>query len=202
MSLKDYKNQKPKKLEKIDLWVLQKLSKTADKVKNLYENYNIAGAKKQAEAFFWHVFCDDYLEIIKNRIYQGDREEKLSAQYVLYQTLLSILKIISPIMPFITEEIYQDFFKEFEKQKSIHISNWPDLKVKEEKNIKDSGDLFMKILHDSRKLKSKRQKSVKAEIILYLEKEKFDKLKPFMQDLKAVANAKEIKQGKYKIELL
>ena len=46
-----------------------------------------------------------------------------------YKSFLIILKLIAPIMPFITEEIYQEYFKKIEKDKSIHISGWPEIKV-------------------------------------------------------------------------
>ena len=45
---------------------------------------------------------------------------------LLYHSLLTILKLIAPIMPFITEEIYQEYFKKNEKTKSIHICGWPE----------------------------------------------------------------------------
>ena len=196
-NLKDYKRQKPKKLEKIDLWMLQKLSKVIEIVKKYYLNYNIAGAKREAEEFFWHIFCDDYLEIIKKRIYNEKGDKRLSAQYVLYESLLAILKMMAPITPFITEEIYQTHYKKIEKDKSIHISKWPEVKIKSDKNLEKTGNLFLDILHKVRKLKSEKSLSMKKEIILILEKNKF---KDMLDDLRAVTNAIEIKEGKFKVE--
>ena len=199
MNLKDYKGNKPKKLEKIDQWILQRLSEVVENVKKNYLNYNIAGAKREAEWFFWHVFCDDYLEIIKRRIYNEKGDKKLSAQYVLYESLLAILKMMSPITPFITEEIYQTHYKKNEKDKSIHISKWPEMKIKSDKKLEKAGNLFMDVLHKVRKLKSEKNLSMKKEIALTLEKSKF---KDMLDDLKAVTNATEIKEGKFKIEIV
>jgi len=199
MNLKGFKGKKPSKLEQIDLWMLQNVAKTLGNVKKLYSSYNISGAKRAIEDLFWNVFTDNYLEIIKNRIYNGTPKEKTSAQYVLYESLLAILKMMAPITPFITEEIYQQGFSKDEKCKSIHISKWPEIKIKENKKIKQAGDLFVRVLEKVRQEKSKAKKSVKAEIILTIDKKALNKM---LSDLKAVTNAKDIKEGKFKVEFL
>jgi valyl-tRNA synthetase len=118
----------------------------------------------------------------------------------LYTGLLTLLKLIAPIMPFITEEIYQTYFRKQEKDKSIHISTWPDIK-KEQKT--DEFDLFIEILSKIRQEKTKAQKSMKSEIILTMDKAAYAKLKDLLQDLKDVSNSKEIKEGKeFKIEFI
>jgi valyl-tRNA synthetase len=146
------------------------------------------------------MFTDNYLEMVKKRVYQGKGNEKLSAQYTLYKSLLTILKLISPIMPFITEEIYQEHFRKFEKDKSIHISAWPKSK---NLDMKDYDKIFG-ILNDRltriRTAKTKARKSMNSEIILTLSKEDHKKLKDVLEDLKSVTNAKEIKEGKFKVE--
>jgi len=196
MNLKDYKGKK-EKLEKIDSWMLQKLSKLTEEVRKLYEDYNIAEARKRTENFFWHDFCDNYLEIIKNRVY-NNKKGKGSAQYVLYHSLLAILKLMAPITPFITEEIYQQYFKKFEKEKSIHITEWPGLGG-QDKEAEKLGELFIGILQKVRKAKADKKVSVKKEIVLYLEKDKQKKLKGMLEDLKAVTNS-EVREGKFKVE--
>ena len=193
---------KPRKLEKIDSYFLIKLSKLLKKAKENYEKYDIAGVKRESENFFWKDFADNYLEIVKNRIYNGSKSEKDSAKYVLYESLLSILKIFSPICPFITEEIYSQKFAKDEKKKSIHISDWPELDFKLKNKEEEAGDLFIKILQQIRQVKAKNKKSVKAEIILSLENKIIGKLDGMLQDLKAVVNAKEIKTGKFKVEFV
>lgn len=202
MNLKDFNGKKPARLEEIDSWVLMKLDKTLDKVKELYENYNIAGARREIEDFFWKIFTDNYLEIVKKRVYNGKGNEKKSAQYALYESLLGILKMMAPITCFITEEIYQEHYKKFEKDKSIHISSWPDLKIKENKNILQAGNLFVDVLSKVRSVKTKKGKSMNAEIVLSLEKKNLSKLKDMLEDLKNVACAKDIKEGKFKVEFI
>ncbi len=202
MNLKDYNKSKSCQLQEIDKWILQELKNTLDKVRNFYEKFDIANAKREAERFFWNIFCDNYLEIVKDRIYNSKGEERESAQYVLYTSLLTILKIWAPITCFITEEIYQNNFKKYEKNKSIHVSKWPEIKIKENKKLKEKGNLFLDLLAKVRQEKTNAKKSVKAPIILFIEKNKKENLEGVLQDLKAVCNAKDIKQGKFKVEFI
>jgi valyl-tRNA synthetase len=199
--LDKYQKNKPNKLEKIDEWMLLKLNKTIEKVKILYESYNISGAKREIEHFFWHTFADNYLEIVKNRIYNTSGHQKESAQYTLYHSLLAILKMISPITPFITEEIYQTNFKKLEKEKSIHISNWPKVETTKNKDIETSGDIFINLLAKIRQAKSLAKKSMKALISLTLPKDTQIILSNFLKDFKSVTNSKIIKTGNFKIEI-
>src|SRR5690606_27412684 len=94
------------------------------------EKFEFGIAMSEFEKFFWHEFCDNYLEMIKNRIYKPElftdgESKKLSAQYTLYTALNTILKLIAPYLPHITEEIYQDYFRQFEDTLSIHLCSYP-----------------------------------------------------------------------------
>lgn len=201
-SMPNSSTKKPKQFEKIDLWLLSKLNKLIGECTEAYENYDSSKAKMAIENFFWHTFCDNYLEIIKDRIY-NNKKGKDSCQYVLHEGFLTIVKLLAPIMPYITEELYQIHFKKNEKKKSIHISEFPksDKKMINE-GIEKTGDRFIEILKEVRMAKSKAQKSMKAEIILTLEKKDFDLLKDVLKDLKAVSAAKEIKSGKFEIKFI
>ncbi|MBL7059255.1 valine--tRNA ligase [Candidatus Pacearchaeota archaeon] len=199
MNLEDYKGNKPKKLNLIDQVFLEKLNKTIKEATAYFEKYEYSKSKSVVEQFFWKDFADNYIEIVKKRVYQGEGESKLSAQYTLYKALLEIIKMIAPITPFITEEIYQTYFKKFEKEKSIHISEWP-------KHIKNKGDknnlfeLFIEILTKIRTEKSNSKKAMNAEIILTLPKEDIKKFEEVLGDIKDVMNASEIKEGKFGVE--
>ncbi|MCW8965704.1 MAG: class I tRNA ligase family protein, partial [Candidatus Pacearchaeota archaeon] len=197
MNLKDYDYSEVKNLKKVDELFLNKLNDLVGEVAGAYEGYNIFRVKQLVEQFFWKDFCDNYLEIVKKRVYQGEGEAKKSAQYVLYKSLLAILKMIAPIMPFISEEIYQEYFKESEKVKSIHVSEWPKADEVEDFALYDK---FVDLLTKIRFEKSNAKKSMNSEIVLSLNKEDVNNLKGMEEDLKNVTNAKEIKEGKFKVE--
>jgi valyl-tRNA synthetase len=209
MGLQDFDGKKPEKFERIDELFLDKLNSLVKSCTESFENYEYSRVKMDVEKFFWQSFCDNYLEIVKNRIYNAEGDKKKSAQYALYTSLLTILKLIAPIMPFITEEIYQAYFKKTEKDESIHISEWPKFDkevVSVHASVSPDGqnelDIFYEILTAIRQEKSKAQKSMKAEIILTIEKEKMKKIEDILEDLKAVACAKEIKEGTLNVEFI
>lgn len=203
MNLNDYKETKFTKLEKVDEVFLQKLNETIKNSTTFFEKYEYNRAKLEIEQFFWNIFCDYYLEIVKWRVYNGNNTEKESAFYTLYSSLFNILKLLAPIMPFVTEEIYQTHYLKNKKVKSIHNCSWPEeIKIKKSKKNEELFDELIEIIGKVRQEKTKAQKSMKAEIILTLEKEKIKKFKFILNDLKNVVNASNIQEGKFKIEFI
>lgn len=201
LNLENYSPIKPKELKKFDNLFLKKLNQTIQNTTNYFELYEYSKAKYETEQFFFKDFCDNYLEIIKKRIYNGNDSEKESAKYVLYKALLNILKMFAPIIPFITEELYQKYFILNEKIKSIHLTSWPSQIESDETDLKIY-DAFLDILKEVRQNKSDAQKSMKTEIKLYLPSEKLELLNGMLDDFKNVSNAREILEGDFKIEFL
>ncbi|MEK6827685.1 MAG: class I tRNA ligase family protein, partial [Nanoarchaeota archaeon] len=212
MNLKDYKRQKPKKLEPLDELFLKELNYTIKEATKDFEEYQYSNAKTDVENFFWKDFADNYLEIVKNRIYNGKGNEKISAQYTLYNSFLTILKMFAPFIPFITEEIYQEYYKKNEKTKSIHLCEWPK-NEKMEKNPsskkyekwewgkeKLKWELLLKVISNIRQEKSIAKKSMKTPIVLTLEKKDKSALNEVLEDLKAVSTATLIQEGKFNVK--
>lgn len=201
MNLK-YQKKAPK-LHETDRLFLTQLNALIKSATDSFEDYNYSKAKSETDNFFWKAFADNYLEIVKNRVYQGSEKEKASAFYALYQALLAQAKLFAPFTPFITEEIYQTHFRRHENQKSIHTESWPKaVKIKPSKEDDKIWNKLIEIITQVRQAKSDAKKSVKAEIILTLKKEDSSILKQVLSDLKAVTTAKEIKSGDFKVEFL
>jgi valyl-tRNA synthetase len=205
MNLEDFDGKKPKKLEVADDMFLTKIGLLVQSVTDSFVKYEYSKAKLETEQFFWSDFCNNYLEIVKKRVYQGKGDARKSAQYTLYQSLLAIVKMISPIMPFITEEIYQEHFKKYEKDKSIHLSSWPKVENVEQKkldNLHKFGTL-LDTIEDVRRWKTNKQKSMNSEIKLIVVGPVLKNLKDLLEDLKNVTHAKEVEQGKqFKVEFV
>ena len=153
--------------------------------------------------FFWHEVCDNYLEYSKHRIYQPEihgEDAKQSAQFVLYHILYSSLKLLAPLAPHITEEIYHASFNAKEGD-SIHLAKWPEAGEADEAAVAKL-EQFHKIISEIRQYKAKNKLAQNAElerIVITLP----DKLDPLLiSELKAVAKIKEIdmKKGEFKIE--
>ena len=116
------------KLEYEDKWILSKLNTLSKEIRENLENYDFGVAIQKIYDFIWNEFCDWYIEIVKLRLYGENSESKLTAQTVLNKVLMDSLKLLHPIMPFITEEIYQKLYNK--DSESIMISNFPDYDLK------------------------------------------------------------------------
>ncbi|MEA3248400.1 MAG: valine--tRNA ligase [Nanoarchaeota archaeon] len=195
MNLENYDGKsKPKKLEKVDQEFLKHLNYNIRIITESFEKYRYSVAKSKTERFFWDDFADNYIEIVKKRVYQEEGDKRLSAQYTLYKTILALSKLFAPIMPFVTEEIYQTYFINIEKDISIHTSSWPKL----EKDSQPSAEFtaFCTLLSQVRQAKSNAQRSMNSEIILTLNKNNIGMLGEMMEDFNSVTNSKETREGK------
>jgi valyl-tRNA synthetase len=108
-----------------DRWLLSRNQWLVQRVTELFRNYDYAAAKNETESFFWRGLADNYLEMSKERLYDETNEMREGARYTLYHVLLTILKLFAPILPFITETLYQALFVPIEVSGSIHNSQWP-----------------------------------------------------------------------------
>ena len=91
----------------------------------LFRNYDYSAAKNETESFFWKELADNYLEMSKERLYDGTNEMREGARYTLYHVLLTVMKLFAPILPYITETLYQALFVPIEGEGSIHTCRWP-----------------------------------------------------------------------------
>jgi len=113
-------SKKPKltqKLTSADKKILKALDKTVVLIDKYLENFQFGQAARQLYSFFWHDFCDLYIEKAKK---QEDKKTKQILSYVL----LSSLKLLHPFIPFVTEEIYQGLPIK-NKKKCLIIEDWP-----------------------------------------------------------------------------
>ena len=105
-----------------DKWILSRLNELTKSVNTNMDNYELGIALAEIYSFTWDLFCDWYIEMVKSRFFEGG-ETALTAERVLVKVLTSILKLLHPYMPFITEEIYQAIPHEKE---SIVIESYPE----------------------------------------------------------------------------
>ena len=86
-------------------------------------------ALEETRNFTWHIFCDSYLEAVKDRLYRPEiygEEKKGAAQHTLSVVLRRLLFLLAPITPHLTEEIYQTLYADEKQPKSIHNAPWPE----------------------------------------------------------------------------
>ena len=150
------------------------------------------------EDFFWQKFCDNYLEIIKNRLYNDKGIKRKSAQYALYHAYLNILKMVAPFVPHIAEEMYHgqdNYFSKNENRKSIHLTSWPQNEATINKEVKKGVEIMLNIISEVRKYKSIKKTRLDESISLLAitcSKEKQAILSPFVDDLRGVSRAEKV----------
>lgn len=116
----------------IDIWIVLKLSSVLKEIDKYFEVFEYSSALLEIETFFWQDLCDNYLEIIKSKLYQStniNEENYKGSITALYYILQSVVKFFAPFIPFVTEEIYQQVFTSEENtNESIHQRGmWPKL---------------------------------------------------------------------------
>ncbi|MDY0190001.1 MAG: valine--tRNA ligase [Desulfuromonas sp.] len=94
-------------LSMADRWILSRMAAVERETNAALEGYRYNEAANTLYAFTWHEFCDWYIELIKGALYGDDAAAKLSAQTVVYTVLERLLRLLHPVTPFITEEIWQ-----------------------------------------------------------------------------------------------
>ncbi|MGC8651895.1 MAG: valine--tRNA ligase [Candidatus Micrarchaeia archaeon] len=162
-------------LKHTDVMELAKLSKVIREVTESFENFDYFKARMRTEEFFWE-FANDYLEIAKGRIYDGEA----SSIYTTAKAFLAVLKMLAPIMPFVTEEIYQKLFVANRDalgaiediRQSIHLSGWPEPGELNESYIESMNSL-LEVVHCARKWKHEHGMPLNAELSKITVNEKY-----------------------------
>ncbi len=108
----------------LDMWIVDEMNKLVDYSKKHYEKYDFHNPAVLLKNFLWETFASHYLELVKNRAYNQEdkftKSEQQAALYTLHYCLDTLLKLLCPIIPFITSKLYKDL-----RDKDIHISKFP-----------------------------------------------------------------------------
>lgn len=130
----------PLPLSPADRWMLSRAQRVIQRATQLLELYDYAAAKSEIENFFWRDLADNYLEMAKQRLYDEADPMREAARGTLQHLLLTILKLLAPFLPYVTEALYQGLFCQGDwlyqdddeslaqaarGSPSIHASSWP-----------------------------------------------------------------------------
>ncbi len=146
-----------------DRWLLSRLSTVTTEVRTALESYHFSEACRALYKFAWDEFCSFYIEMVKSRL--SDPEQRTVAQRVLAHALDVLLRLLHPMVPFITEEVWQLLGK-FAPQRglqtltapaeSIMVADWPEADTAaQDAQIEQQFDLFQKVLTGIRDLRSR-----------------------------------------------
>ncbi|KAB8144062.1 valine--tRNA ligase [Chloroflexia bacterium SDU3-3] len=120
------------------------------------EAYSYTAALDATERFFWSSLCDNYLELAKGRLYDGDEAERERVALTLRELLGTLLRLLAPFLPHITEEIYVQLYAA--EGESIHTGGWPEADPGQiDEESERAGEAVMAILAQARRWKSERR---------------------------------------------
>lgn len=196
-NLKDYQLDMSK-LEKSDKWLLARLNKFLKIAKEKMDNYQAPDLVKEFE-----VFVDDisnfYVRVNRKRFWKiGEDEDKLQVYYLLYTVIKKMTQVIAPIIPFMTEEIWQNMVRSFEPNevKSVHLSDYPTpVSEYEDKEMLKEVEEIRKVIGLGLMLRNEKQLKVRQPLNkLYVSSEKDieTSIKDFENIIKEELNIKNI----------
>ena len=177
----------------VDNWILSEVAKLVENTRQDYEKFNFHAAMTRIKNFIWEAFASHYLEMVKERAYNQSgkftKEEQAAAVQTLNSVLDTLIAIISPVLPFICQKIYDDLGKgdinrlEFPKPDKNLIDMYMDFKTDELLDL--NGKVW--------KAKKDHGKSLKAEVKKLTVPDKFKRIE---KELMSMHNIKKIEYGK------
>ena len=126
-----------------DRWILSSLNQTTGSVQKALSRYQFNEVAHETYHFVWHKFCDWYLEETKSRLVSGTPEEKQFVRAMLTEVLDSVVRLLHPVMPFITEEIWSNIPHGPDEPKFLTLARFPeeDTRFRDEK-VEEEMDLL------------------------------------------------------------
>ena len=142
-----------------DRWVLSELNKTIADVRKYLDKYDNYNSRAALDTFFYEVFCDQYLEFIKDRFWSPEKyspESKLSAQWTLYEVLRAIIGMYAPFIPFQTEELWQKIYRQYEGGETLHLTAFPNTDAAHDTDVSQM-QIALDVLKTVRGLRTERK---------------------------------------------
>ena len=195
--IRDYETrfEDSKQLTTIDRWIIAKLFDVIETVTKAMDTHQFHVALDKIQEFFWHIFCDQYLEAVKHRIYTKLSDDNYGAAvYTLHTILWECTHLLAPICPHITEEVNHILFNR--EVLSIHVDGWPNsAKLQLDRECEEKGDIIMDVIAKIRSEKSKvgipLSASVKK-IVVYTQKSIIKTLKEGEREIERILHIEEI----------
>lgn len=162
MHLIDFEDKEFKEYEFFDKYIINKYNEMEKQYIKYMDEYEVGLGLNILEKFFWN-FCDNYIEIVKHRLYRPEEfkdNARYSGQKTLYILLYKLLQDFSPFFPYITEEIFQEIYK---NNRSIHLTEIKFINEQFENNVL-SGDELISIISDIRGEKTNKNVSLKTSV--------------------------------------
>ncbi|WP_232687042.1 valine--tRNA ligase [Halobacterium zhouii] len=143
-----------------DRWLLSELTRVTEEVETEMENYRFDSALRTLREFAWEDLADDYVELVKGRLYNGRPGERAAAEHTLYVAITSVLRMLSPFSPHATEEIWHALPG---TEGSVHEAEWPTVDMLDE-DAESAGEHITETASAIRAWKSERGMALNADL--------------------------------------
>ncbi|PSP54948.1 valine--tRNA ligase [Halobacteriales archaeon QS_1_67_19] len=143
-----------------DEWILTRLSRTVKEVETDMREYRFDAALRTLREFVWNDLADDYLELVKGRLYEGRPGERDAARHALYTAVSASIRMLAPFAPHFAEEVY-DYLPGAEG--SVHAAAWPAVDFADAEAAQ-KGELIAEVAREIRAWKSDEGMALNAEL--------------------------------------
>lgn len=170
MNLDGYEPGAPVAQKPEDSWMLSRLARVCADVTNQLETYDFGDYAREIQAFFWNEVCDWYIELCKGRLLDGTPEERLQVQRNLVYVLDVSMRMLHPVMPFVTERVWDALPAsglDAHDSAFLMLATWPDpaeLAVFINDEAEHDFDLAKHVISAVRSTRARYRLSPKAEL--------------------------------------
>ena len=159
-------------LSSTDEWILSEVNKLILNCRNGYENYNFFIPANMIREFTWNIFAAHYIEMVKNRVYGNgnfSHEEKNSAIHTLHKVLSTLLLLLAPITPFITDYLWQKMYAKtsIHIQKQVKMESYNDMTTFTKKIIEFNSKIWAAKKNDNMSLNKQINSSIPEELNIF-----------------------------------
>ncbi|MHA1151025.1 MAG: valine--tRNA ligase [Promethearchaeota archaeon] len=199
-SIEKFDSTYPKeKLKFVDRWIISRLNRIVQEVINYFEEFDYLNAARTIRSFYWDEFCDWYIEFSKIRIYNESELDKKTPMSILLYVLEIVLRILHPIIPFLTEGLWQKLPQNVKEGTALIVAKWPDynselINDKQDEDFK----LIIEIIHEIRRVR--KEFNIKPGLKIPLIIETGDKREIIEDNAQEIIALSHIKADDFKID--
>ena len=187
------------KLQFPDKWILSRLNSIIQVVQEHMDNYDYLQMTREIKSFFWSEFCDWYIEMSKLFLYDEEYQNKYIQKSILLHVLDTFYRLIHPVMPFVTEKLWQALPEIFKNVPTIMYASWPNVNSSLiDENVEESFLLMEEFVREIRRVKHDFDIPLKTLVPLYIETDSYRQL--FELNKKELIKMAYIDENNFKIE--
>ena len=192
----EYDKNRNYELRDVDRWILTKLNRLINLCTENMDNYRFNVPLDQIRNFVWHELADNYLEMIKHRLYKPEIygvKSRTAAQYTLREIMSTLIRLLSPFTPHVCDELWENLFKEG----YASTSEWPNTDEEMiDSEAEEAGELLKEIIAEIRKYKTENKLHLGYElneVNIKINPELWDKIERVEEDIGGTGRIKNLK---------